>query len=833
MNKMKSLKILLPLICSIILFTGFNNAPDELLPYKNSKLKIEERVNDLLSRMTLDEKLTIIGGTGFETPSIERLGIPELKMSDGPVGVRWGVSTAYPSGVSMAATWNPSLIYKIGQSIGRDTKAKGRNVILGPCVNIVRIPIGGRNFETFGEDPYLTSLLAVDYINGVQSQNVAATVKHFACNNQEYERDFVNVQIDERALNEIYLPSFKSAVTLGNVLCVMSSYNKVNGHYASENEWLLKTKLKDEWNFNGLVMSDWGAVHSTIPTYNNGLDIEMPTGKFLNKKELSEALKNKIISENTLNDKVKRILTVMFKLGMFDDSKTTPNDIKLNKEIALQTAKESIVLLQNQDNILPLSSNKYKTVAFIGPSAKTPRVGGGGSSMVNFENALSPFETISTELKGTKILFARGAVLRGDSDPIKPEFFNYENKPGIKAEYFTNTKLEGNPSITRIEKQLSNDWGDESPAEGIDNDNFSVRWTTDLSAPLPGTYQLDILTDDGIRVFVDGKKVAEDWTNHAAQRASFNITFVNKETHRLVIEYYEAGGSAVAKLGWKQYEEDLIKEAVDAASKSDLVLLFAGTSAQYESEGFDRDNIDLPDGQNALIDAVTKVNKNVIVVLSTGQPVAMPWKNKVKGIVETWFGGEEISSALKDVLFGKFNPSGKLPVTFPVKLEDCLGYSTYKKIDSLSAYSDGLFVGYRHFDKSKIEPLFPFGYGLSYTAFEYSNIKLSSDKISQDGNATISFTLTNKGKMDGSEIVQLYIKDVQSSVERPEKELKRFDKVFLKAGESKQVEFKIDKSILAFYDFKTKSWIAEPGEFRILIGSSSRDIKLSDVLVLK
>jgi beta-glucosidase len=829
---MKSFFYTLLFVFAIFIFSGyqFNNASD-LPAYKNNKLSIKQRVDDLLQKMTLEEKVGMIGGTGFETKPIERLGIPSLKMTDGPVGVRWGISTAYPSGISMGATWNPSLINRIGHEIARDVKSKGRNVILGPCVNIARIPMGGRDFESYGEDPFLTSRLAVDYIKGVQAENVAATIKHFACNNQEYQRDFVNVIIDDRALNEIYLPAFKAGVTEGNVYCVMSAYNKLNGEFCSANKPLLIDKLKDEWGFKGLVMSDWGAVHSTLPTYNNGLDIEMPTGKYLNESTLIANIKNGTLSVDKLNDKIKRILTIMFKIGLFD--KSDVNSTKRDTEVALDAARESIVLLKN-DNILPLTKAGIRTLAILGPSAKNTRVSGGGSSMVDADYVVSPFNCISNEFgKDVNINYAQGVTLQGDSNPIDPSLFSYENKPGIKAEYFNNMNLSGKPAKVLIESQINNEWHDNSPMEGINKVNFSVRWTTTLRAPHDGNYVLDIVSDDGSRLYIDNKLVINDWTDHAAQNFSTTISFRNNEAHTIVLEYYQNAGDATIKLGWRLPDDDLIKDAVAAAQKSDVALIFAGTSYLYESEGFDRDNIDLPENQNKLIEEVSKVNNNVIVVLSTGQPVTMPWKDKVKGIIESWFGGEKIGFAITDVLTGKYNPSGKLPVTFPKRWEDCSANSTYKKQDGITNYSDGIFVGYRHFDKYKIEPLFPFGFGLSYTTFKYDNLSLSSGTIAGDGKINVTFNVKNTGKQEGAEIVELYITDVHCSVERPAKELKGFRKVFLKPGETGSVEFTIDKNSLGFYDTNTSAWKYEPGEFKVLIGSSSQDIKLQSKFILQ
>jgi beta-glucosidase len=578
-------------------------------------------------------------------------------------------------------------------------------------------------------------------------------------------------------------------------------------------------------------MSDWGAVHSTVPTFNNGLDIEMPTGKYLNDSTLINKIKNGNLSLDTLNDKIKRILTVMFKLGLFD--KQNEKSVVRDSAVALDAARESIVLLKN-DHILPLLKTGIKTVAIIGQSAKNTRVSGGGSSMVNAENVVSPFDCISNELgKDVKIIYAQGLTLKGDANPIDPSLFSYDNKPGIKAEYFNNKDLKGEPAKVLIETQINNEWHDNAPIEGINKDNFSVRWTTTLKAAKDGNYVLDLISDDGVRLYIDNKLVINDWTDHAAQNPSANISFKNGETHKIVIEYYENAGDATMKLGWSLPDKDQIKEAVAAAQNSDIALIFAGTSYLYESEGFDRDNIDLPENQNKLIEEVSKVNKNVVVILSTGQPVTMPWKDNVKGIIESWFGGEKIGFAITDVLTGKYNPSGKLPVTFPKRWEDCTAFATYKKQDSVTNYSDGIFVGYRHFDKCNIEPLFPFGFGLSYTTFEYNNLSLSSGKLTEDGKIKVTLNLKNTGKVEGAEIVQLYITDVQCSVERPVKELKGFKKVFLKPSESGLVEFTIDKNSLGFYDTKTKSWKYEPGEFKVLIGSSSKDIKLQDKFILE
>lgn len=827
---------------TMFLFAAFlmNNKQKNNLPYKNSLLSIDERVEDLLKRMTLEEKIDMLGGTGFETKAIERLSIPPLNMTDGPLGVRWDQSTAFPSGILMGATWNPELISKLGSAIGEEVKSKGRHVILGPCVNIARIPMGGRNFESFGEDPFLASRIAVDYIKGVQKENVVATVKHFAANNQEYQRDMVNTIVDERALNEIYLPSFKAAVEEANVLAVMSAYNKVNDHFCSENDYLLIDKLKTEWKFNGLVMSDWGAVHSTIPTFNSGLDLEMPTGQYLNKETLLEKIKSGELSEAKLDDKVRRILRVMFRIGLFDDYKYDPS--KLNndqhKQIALEVAKDGIVLLKNSNSILPLDLNKIKSIAVIGPNSKVAVTGGGGSSMVSPFYSVSPLEALKNKIGDkVEINFAQGSIIDGDTNPIDPKFLfvdKDEKVNGLKGEYFTNMNLDGKPERTVIDKTINFMWNDNGPFEDFQVDNFSVRWTGYVKPDKSDKYTLDVSSDDGVRLYLDDKLVINDWNDHAVLTNSYTTELNAGQLYKIKLEYYEKGGGAIVKFGWRKPNDQLITDAITTAKNSDVAIVFAGTNYNYESEGFDRKDLILPNDQDELIKKVAAVNPNTIVVLTTGSPVLMnEWLDKVDGLIEAWFTGEQAGNAIAEILLGETNPSGKLPMTFPMKWEDCSAFNTYKKEDGTTRYEDGIYVGYRHFEKNNIKPLFPFGYGLSYTTFKYSGINLSSKEINKNDKLIVTLKLKNAGKVNGSEVLQLYIKDIKASIDRPKKELKGFKKVYLKAGEEKTIQFELDKSALSFFDPKIKNWVAEAGEFEVMIGSSSQNIKLNEKFNLK
>ena len=828
-------KIFLLLLLSIILFLRFSMQilDKENMPYQNKNLSIEERIEDLLKRMTLEEKIEMIGGTGFATKPIFRLGIPPLNMTDGPLGVRWDQSTAFPSGILMGATWDPELISKLGSAIGEEVKSKGRHVILGPCVNIARVPIGGRNFESFGEDPYLTSCIAVDYIKGVQKENVAATVKHFAANNQEYQRDFVNTIVDERALNEIYFPAFKAAVEEANVLAVMSAYNKLNGAYCSENNYLLIDKLKSDWKFNGLVMSDWGAVHSTIPTYNGGLDLEMPTGKYLNTKTLLNKIKNGELSESKLDDKVRRILRVMFTIGLFDDYKY--DSLKLNndehKQISLDLAREGIVLLKNNNSILPLDLNKIKSIAVIGPNSNVAVTGGGGSSMVSPLYSVSPLEALQNKIGDkVKINFAQGSIIDGNTNPIDPKFLFVDKDKkvnGLKGEYFTNMNLEGKPERTVIDKTINFLWDDKGPFKDFQVDTFSVRWTGYIKADNNDNYTFEVSSDDGVRLYIDDELVIDDWNDHALLTNSYTNHLNGGHLYKIKLEYYEKGGGAIVKFGWRKPNDELIVEAINAAQNSDVAIVFAGTNYNYESEGFDRKNLVLPNDQDELIKKVAEANKNTIVVLTTGSPVLMnKWLAKVDGLIEAWFAGEQAGNAIAEILLGETNPSGKLPITFPKRWEDCSAYNTYMKEDGTTRYEDGIYVGYRHFDKNNIKPLFPFGFGLSYTTFEYKDLNTPNAFIQGNDLITLSAKIKNSGKVAGQEIVQLYISDPVAEIDRPQKELKGFKKISLKPGEEKIVNFTIDQKALSYFDPKTKKWITEPGDYEIMICSSSEDIKL-------
>ena len=798
-------------------------------------------IDDYIKGMSLDEKIELIAGDEFDTKPNKRLGIPSLKMTDGPVGVRWGCSIAFPAGIAMAATWNTNLINKLGKALALETLAKGRNVILGPCVNIARVPHGGRNFESFGEDPYLTSRIAVDYIKGVQSEKVIATVKHFACNNQEYERRFVDVKIDERTLNEIYLPAFKSAVKEAKVLAVMSAYNKLNGAYCSESHSLLNKKLKDEWGFKGLVMSDWGAVHSSEATAKNGLDLEMPNGKYLNHSNLLGLIKEGIVKESVIDEKIRRLLYVMSEIGLFDNSEPQSPlaHEKLSKEVAYQSAVESIVLLKNENELLPLNIEKIKSLAIIGQGALTARIGGGGSSKVSTTYSVSPIEALKNRLgDNIEIKHRLGSKLNGDvfitDDSLLYAYENDEETFGIYGEYFDNPELKGKPANTRIDQHINFNWGFVSPIENVSAKEFSVRWIGYLKITHEDNYIFEISSEDGVRLYINDKLVIDDWTIHSAKDYTYKVKLNPDKKYQIRLEYFQSKGEAVVRFRWKRENENLLEEAVKISSESDAVIIFAGTSHFFETEGKDREDITLPNMQDELIEAISKVNKNVIVVLNTGSPVVMDkWVNKVDSIVESWFGGSETGNAIADILLGKYNPSGKLPVTFPKRWEDCSAFNTYKSESGITNYSDGIFVGYRHFDENNIEPLFPFGYGLSYTKFEYSDLSIQNLSKPKEPYFEVEVNIRNIGKLEGADVVQLYISKVNSEISRAEKELKAFSKIDLKSGESKQINFILKKESFEYFNIHGDNWMIEEGDYKIMIGSSSRDIRAEDVITIE
>ncbi|RXM47205.1 glycoside hydrolase family 3 C-terminal domain-containing protein [Flavobacterium sp. YO12] len=723
-------------IVVLVLLSSFGlNAQNKVPVYLDDKKPINERVEDALSRMTIDEKIAMIHAQSkFSSPGVPRLGIPENWMTDGPHGIRpevkwdeWDQAgwtndscIAFPALTALSATWNKELAHLYGKSLGEEARYRNKNVLLGPGVNIYRSPLNGRNFEYMGEDPFLASKMVVPYIKGVQLNGVAACVKHFALNNQETKRNSVDVIVDDRALYEIYLPAFKAAVQEGDVWSIMGAYNKYKGQQCCHNEFLLNDILRGEWGFKGAVVSDWGGVSDTKQSIHNGLDMEFGSwtnglswgtsnayDNYFLAKPYSEMIKKGEVGTKELDEKVRRVLRLSF-LTTMDRNRPfgsfgTPEHAEAGRKIA----EEAIVLLQNTNNILPINLSKTKKIAVIGENAIKMMTVGGGSSSLKAKYEITPLEGLKKRIGSqAEIVYARGYV--------------------------------GDP-------------------------------TSDYNG-------------------VIAKVSLED----------------------------------------KRSPAELTAEALKAAKDADIVLFIGGLnkSDKQDAEGFDRTELGLPYNQDKLITDLAKVNKNIVFVNISGNAVAMPWIKEVPGIVQGWFLGTEAGTALASILIGDANPSGKLSFTFPVKLSDNGAHALgeFPGGDTVK-YNESIFVGYRWADKQKAKPLFSFGHGLSYTTFAYGKVTADKKQMTAGDQITFSVKVKNTGNREGAEVVQLYISDLKSSLPRPIKELKGFEKISLKAGEEKTVTFTVDKTALSFFDDKKHDWVAEPGDFEAIIGASSTDIK--------
>lgn len=830
---------------------GETQAEPTIPVYKNPAAPVEARVNDLLPRLTLQEKLELLEGTGFATKPIERLGIPPLRMCDGPNGVRGGdegtlgPATAFPCGVAMAATWNPEIVQQIGAAIGRElqNKGTGASVILGPCVNIHRTPFGGRNAESFSEDPYLAARMTVAYITGVQSTGAAACVKHYACNNQEWERTAISVQIDERALREIYLPAFQAAVQEADVLCVMNAYNKVNGVYCSANSYLLNEILKGDWGFSGCVMTDWGAAHDTLGVALGGTDLEMPRGAYLNPATLLPLIEAGQIRPSFIDDKVRRILRTIIRTGLLDRP-LQPNNSVVNcswhREIARRAAAQAIVLLKNEGQILPLQARRLTSVAVLGPNAARNPLSMGGSGYVHSESNTNVLDCLRARL-GPHV--AVRYVPAGELLPPLPAHMltvseGLSDTQGLKGEYFANPHLQGPPTLVRIDPNVDFNWGSESPGAGLPRDGFSIRWTGKFMPPVSGLYTLQVASDDGFRLFVDGQLVMAHWSDHALEARTKEVFFQKERTYELRLEYYENKGLAQIRLSMLAPNTDPleipeVREAVEAARTADAAVIVAGLQPSDEGEGRDRDSLALPALQAALIKAVAAVQPKTIVTLHNGGPVLMTdWINNVPAVLECWYLGEAGGQAITQVLFGDVNPSGRLPDTIAQRREDYPDYGNYPGADGVVHYKEGIYVGYRHFDKNNIKPLFPFGYGLCYTNFAYSGLRISPAILKAAGTISVSFFVQNTGRVAGAEIVQLYVHPLAPPVDRPVRELKAFARVSLQPGERKRVTMELGPPAFAYCDVPDKQWRVAAGRYELQIGASSRDIRLKGNVIV-
>jgi beta-glucosidase len=801
-----------------------------------SSPEIERRVDKLLGQLTLEEKIDLLGGVdGFYIRAVPKIGLPRLRMADGPFGVRnYGPATTMAGGIALAASWNPALVERAGGEIGRDARARGVHFMLGPGVNIYRAPLNGRNFEYFGEDPFLTSRITVAYIRGMQAQGVSATVKHFMGNNSEYDRHNTDSIIDERTMREIYLPSFEAAVKEAHTGSIMDSYNLTNGQHLTQNGRLNIDVAKQEWGFGGIMMSDWSSTYDAVGIVNGGLDLEMPSGKYFNREAVLPLIRQGKVSAATIDDKVRRILRTAIAFGWLDRDQTDTSISLYNlegKQVALEAARESMVLLKNEGNVLPLSKSNVKTILLVGPDAYPAVPVGGGSAGVQPFAGVSFLEGLGNYAGGAvDVLYAPG--IPSLSEIAAGTRFVTETangKPGLRVDYFDNEDLKGKPILNRVERHVN--FGHD-PQRDFPPESKSDRWSGYYVPQNSGSYEFFVQSsaEDGgyYRLYVDDKLVLDDWKTSPQILGQASIE-LDAKPHKIVLEHHGRPGwlGPRLKLGILRNGSFVSEDAKAMAKRADAVVVAAGFDANSESEAADR-TFGLPPGQDELIQAMAAANKKVIVVLTSGGGVDMhSWLDQVAVIVQAWYPGQEGGTALAEILFGDANPSGRLPISIERRWEDNPVHDTYYPDDqNRVVYTEGVFVGYRGYEHAGTKPLFPFGFGLSYTTFSYGNLSVAPAPAA-DGTVTVGFDLTNGGTRQGAEVAQVYVGASHSHIPRPAKELKGFARVDLKPGETKHVALMLDRRAFSYYDAEAKQWRADPGEYDVLVGPSSARIDLN------
>ncbi|MCM1066236.1 MAG: glycoside hydrolase family 3 C-terminal domain-containing protein [Muribaculaceae bacterium] len=802
--------------------------------YKDASAPAADRVEDLLGRMTLEEKIDYIGGyNDFYIRAIPRLDVPEIKLTDGPVGThKDGRSTAYPAGVLSAATWNRDLVYSLGRELGRDSRARGVHILLGPGVNILRAPMCGRNFEYFTEDPYLNAETACAYVRGVQDQGVVATLKHFAANNQEWDRNNVSSDIDERTLHEIYFPAFKAAIQKAGAGSVMDSYNPVNGVHATQNSYLNNRVLREMWGFDGVVMSDWSATYDAVEAANGGLDLEMPRGKWMNTKNLLPAIAEGKVSESTIDEKVRRILSLMFTNGFYDrpqlDS-SVPMDNPAGAAVALNLAREGIVLLKNEGGLLPVKPS-VKRIALIGPNAAS-YISGGGSSYTFPFHSVSLLEGLRTLADGSDIEIVYSPGLPTLPETVAQSVFYTapgSSERGLKGEYYNNVKLQGSPEYTRIDTivNIPNGYHIAAERRGLPYDHSSMRWTGVVRPEKTARYRFVVRGFDGFRLKVDGEQVINEWRNQGITLKEVVLPLEAGKEYPVELEYFAAVHPVDISFGWRE-DRMLFDEAAELAASADIALVSIGFNESLERESNDRP-FELPEHQDSLVSRVLAANPNTAVLMNAGSNVDMSrWVDSVPALLYLWYPGQEGGTAAAEIIFGKVNPSGKLPVTFEKRWEDNPAYEWYYDADGDKrvTYGEGLMVGYRHYDTNGVEPRFAFGFGKSYTTFAYSDLKVKRQGKGEP-NFCVSFKVKNTGSRPGMETAQIYIRPIDAKVVRPYKELKAYDKKMIAPGKSELYEVTLSPEAFSYFKPELQDFGYDSGEYEILVGSSSDNILL-------
>ena len=801
-----------------------------------------KNIDQIIATLTLDEKVSLLSGfNSWYTNKIEKKNIPSIKMSDGPNGVRGdsnsGKSSAcFPCAISIGSTWDLSLIKDIGIALGEEAQAKDVDVLLGPTINIHRHPLGGRHFESFSEDPFLTGKIATNYVQGVQSKNVAACLKHFVGNDTEYERHSISSNIDAQTLREIYLLPFEMGIKEGNAKVVMSAYNKLNNIFCSSHQDLLIKILKEEWGFDGYVVSDWGAALETIENANGGLDLEMPGPSNVWGKALIDAVEASEVSEKLIDDKVKRILTVAEFSNRFQKPQIKAEqaiDQPKHRLLLRKAAADGMVLLKNEGS-LPLKKN-IKKLAVIGPNALEAQIIGGGSASLRPHYQIHPLEAVQERLgHETEILYSKGCHTHKYLPKINEELM--EEKDGFLVEYFDGNQFDKN---LILEERLTGSkfWVFEGFAKDViskeERPDISVRFSCTYKPDISGLHEFEIFGIGKCRLLIDGNELIDNWTSMDPGEAFFTFGSASKkgvtnlqkgEAYKIEVQYKFEGSFPAVYIGCQAPDEvDIFQEALETASHADDVILIVGTNSDWETEGNDRADFNLPANQNKLIEAILEANQNTVVVINTGSPIHMPWEKKAKAIIQTWFAGQEFGNALVDILSGEVNPSGKLATTFPVKIEDTPAYKNYPGKNLQMNYDEKLLVGHRWYESNSIKPLFCFGHGLSFTSFNYQNLEVTTGS---DFVVMCKFEIQNTGDISGLEIAQCYVGFASPLPGEPYKTLQGFVKEEIGANELKKVEIKLGPRNFSFWSVETNTWQIREGSYQILIGSSSENILL-------